>query len=87
MKNYFSQFLYRLRLAKPVRFVVMGYMFYIIIGFITLCFPFMHKNPVSVLDNLFIARYLISYILNSKYTLPLQYTIGSAFKITGSYLS
>ncbi|MBN1363245.1 MAG: hypothetical protein JW976_00420 [Syntrophaceae bacterium] len=60
MKDYFNAFLYRLRTANPVRLVVLGYMSYIFIGFILLCMPFMHKNFVPVLDNLFIATSAVS---------------------------
>ena len=60
MKDYFNQFLYRLRTANPVRLVVLGYMSYIFIGFVLLCLPFMHKNFVTVLDNLFIATSAVS---------------------------
>jgi len=60
MKDYFNVFLYRLRTANPVRLVVLGYMSYIFIGFILLCFPFMHKNFVHPLDNLFIATSAVS---------------------------
>ncbi len=60
MKNYFYAFLRRFRNANPVRLVVLGYMFYIFIGFILLCFPFMHKNFVTPLDNLFIAASAVS---------------------------
>jgi len=60
MKDFFYQFLYRLRTANPVRLVVLGYMSYIFIGFILLCLPFMHKNYVPVLDNLFIATSAVS---------------------------
>lgn len=60
MKDYFNVFLYRLRTANPVRLVVLGYMSYIFIGFILLCLPFMHKNFVHPLDNLFIATSAVS---------------------------
>lgn len=60
MKDYFNAFLYRLRTANPVRLVVLGYMSYIFIGFILLCLPFMHKNFVHPLDNLFIATSAVS---------------------------
>ncbi|MCK9554393.1 potassium transporter KtrB [bacterium] len=60
MKDYFKSFLYKLRRANPVRLVVMGYMSYIFIGFILLCLPFMHKNYVPVLDNLFTATSAVS---------------------------
>ena len=60
MKDYFKSFLYRLRIANPVRLVIMGYMSYIFIGFVLLCLPFMHKNYVPVLDNLFIATSAVS---------------------------
>lgn len=60
MKDYFNAFLYRFRTINPVRLVVLGYMSYIFIGFILLCFPFMHKNFVHPLDNLFIATSAVS---------------------------
>lgn len=60
MKDYFNAFLYRLRTANPVRLVVMGYMSYILIGFMLLCLPFMHKNYIHALDNLFIATSAVS---------------------------
>ncbi len=60
MKDYFNVFLYRFRTADPVRLVVAGYMSYIFIGFILLCLPFMHKNFVHPLDNLFIATSAVS---------------------------
>lgn len=60
MKDYFNAFLYRLRTVNPVRLVVLGYMSYIFIGFVLLCLPFMHKNFVPVLDNLFIATSAVS---------------------------
>ncbi len=60
MKDYFKSFLYKLRTANPVRLVVMGYMSYIFIGFVLLCLPFMQKNYVPVLDNLFTATSAVS---------------------------
>ncbi|MBN1364075.1 MAG: hypothetical protein JW976_04635, partial [Syntrophaceae bacterium] len=60
MKDYFKSFLYKLRTVNPVRLVVMGYMSYILIGFVLLCLPFMHKNYVPVLDNLFTATSAVS---------------------------
>ncbi|MBN3039494.1 MAG: potassium transporter KtrB [Candidatus Omnitrophica bacterium] len=60
MKSYFHTFLYRFRMADPVRLVVLGYLSYIIIGFILLCSPFTHKNVVHPLDNLFIATSAVS---------------------------
>lgn len=60
MKDYFNTFLYRLRTANPVRLVVLGYMSYIFMGFMLLCLPFMHKNSVHALDNLFIATSAVS---------------------------
>ncbi len=60
MKDYLSGFLYRLRTIDPVRFVVLGYMTYILVGFVLLCAPFMHINPVLPLDNLFIATSAVS---------------------------
>lgn len=60
MKDHFNAFLYRLRTANPVRLVVLGYLSYIFVGFILLCLPFMHKNYVPVLDNLFIATSAVS---------------------------
>ena len=60
MKDYFNKFLYWLRNANSVRLVVMGYMAYIFVGFILLCLPFMHKNFVHPLDNLFIATSAVS---------------------------
>ncbi|MBL7085284.1 MAG: potassium transporter KtrB [Candidatus Omnitrophica bacterium] len=60
MRDYFNRFLYWLRKANPVRLVVMGYMSYIFVGFILLCLPFMHKNFVYPLDNLFIATSAVS---------------------------
>ncbi|MBU2102252.1 MAG: potassium transporter KtrB [Candidatus Omnitrophica bacterium] len=60
MKDYFNAFLYRFRTANPVQLVVLGYMSYIFIGFILLCMPFVHKNFVYPLDNLFIATSAVS---------------------------
>jgi len=60
MKDYFNAFLYRLRTANPVRLVVLGYVLYISVGFILLCLPFVHKNSISALDNLFTATSAVS---------------------------
>jgi len=60
MKNYFSAFLCRLRTANPVRLVALGYMSYILVGFILLCLPLTHKNFVHPLDNLFTATSAVS---------------------------
>ncbi|MDD5644045.1 MAG: potassium transporter TrkG [bacterium] len=60
MKDYFKSLLYKLRTVNPVRLVLMGYMSYIFVGFILLCMPFMHKNCVPVLDNLFTATSAVS---------------------------
>lgn len=60
MKDYFNAFLYRFRTAHPVRLVILGYMIYIFVGFVLLCMPFMHKNFVHPLDNLFIATSAVS---------------------------
>ena len=56
MKNILNN----LRMANPVRVVVLGYMSYIVLGFILLCLPVMHINFVHPLDNLFIATSAVS---------------------------
>jgi len=60
MKDYFNDFLYRLRTANPVRMVASGYLIYIFVGFVLLCMPFTHKNFVRPLDNLFTATSAVS---------------------------
>ena len=60
MKDHINAFLYRFRTANPVRLVVLGYLSYILIGFVLLCLPFMHKNAVPMLDNLFTATSAVS---------------------------
>ncbi|OHB51545.1 MAG: hypothetical protein A2Y10_11795 [Planctomycetes bacterium GWF2_41_51] len=46
----------------PVRHVVLGYLIYIFVGWVFLCFPFMHKPAAaaSVLDHLFISTSAVS---------------------------
>ncbi|RJP62078.1 MAG: potassium transporter KtrB [Candidatus Auribacter fodinae] len=49
-----------LKRMNPVRLVALGYMSYIFVGFALLCLPFMHRNAVCALDNLFIAASAVS---------------------------
>jgi trk system potassium uptake protein TrkH len=44
----------------PAKMVVMGYLSYIIIGWLLLCLPFMQRETVSALDNLFTATSAVS---------------------------
>jgi len=45
----------------PAKAVALGYLTYLFAGWLFLCLPFMHKaNPVSAMDNLFIAASAIS---------------------------
>ena len=81
MKDYLNQFLYRLRTADPVRLVVLGYMSYIFIGFILLCMPFMHKNFVHPLDNLFIATSAVSTTGLATITVSHDYNFGGQLVI------
>jgi len=38
---------------SPVRFIMLGYFTYVVIGWLMLCLPFARSQPVSWLDNLF----------------------------------
>ncbi len=50
-----------LRNRRPVTLVVLGYSFYILIGFLLLCLPFAHaKAGLSLLDHLFTATSAVS---------------------------
>ncbi|MEN7550954.1 potassium transporter TrkG [Rapidithrix thailandica] len=49
-----------LRYSKPERLIVLGYSLIILLGFLLLCLPICHKQPVAALDNLFIATSALS---------------------------
>lgn len=46
--------------VTPVKVILFGYLGYTLVGWLLLCLPFSRTNPVSILDNLFIATSAIS---------------------------
>jgi len=74
MKDYLYQVLYRLRNSNPIRFVTLGYLIYVLAGFVLLSLPVAQNTAVSALDNLFVATSALSTTGLSPVTVSEVYT-------------
>ncbi len=90
MKNLWNNPLIQKLLNKPTRVVLIGYAGYVLLTWILLCLPFTWKaEPISALDNLFIATSAISttglVTVNTPdaYNFWGQFIVACAFQVGG----
>ncbi len=73
-RHHWLRFLARVHRTSPVKLVLLGYLSYALVGWALLCLPFCQDEPVSALDNLFIASSAMSTTGLATLNVPVTYT-------------